>query len=80
MVEPQDPNRYHSMMNKQEEAVLAIAQLNESLPAEFNEEAKNSLEALVVFRAELKTDIIDLQKKANSIKNKLADKIHQEGL
>ena len=39
MVEPQDPNRYHQMMSKQTEAVLAIAHMNETLPQEFEEEA-----------------------------------------
>ena len=67
-------------MNKQTEAVLAIAEMNQTLPQEFEEEAKNSLEALVSFRAEINSDLDDLQKKADYIKDKFNDKLHQEGL
>ena len=35
MVEPQDPNRLHAMIGKQQEAVLAITELNQDLPQEF---------------------------------------------
>lgn len=76
MVEPQDPNRFHSMISKQEEAQLAIAKMNMSLPQEFNEEARDSLNALVDFKKEVKQDLDELQAKANSIKAKFADKIH----
>ena len=70
MVEPQDPNRYHEMMNKQTEAVIAIAEMNETLPQEFEEEARNSLDALISFRAEIDADLNDLVAKADLIKAK----------
>ena len=76
MVEPQDPNRYHDMMNKQTEAVLAIAQMNQRLPEEFHNEAKESLNSLVKFRNDINKDMAELQVKADEIKIKLADRIH----
>ena len=54
--------------------------MNETLPQEFEEEAKLSLDALVNFRAEINTDLNDLQAKADAIKAKFQDKLHQEGL
>ena len=54
--------------------------MNQTLPQEFEEEAKNSLDALVSFRAEINSDLDDLQAKANSIKAKFNEKLHQEGL
>ena len=80
MVEPQDPNRYQQMMSRQTEAVLAIAEMNQSLPQEFEDEAKNSLSALVEFRKEIYEDLEDLQKKVDTIKEKFQDKLHQDGL
>ena len=62
------------------EAVMAIAEMNQTLPQEFEEEAKNSLDALVNFRAEINNDLNDLQAKADTIKAKFQDKLHQEGL
>ncbi len=49
------------MMNKQQEAVLAIAQMNEALPQEFKEEAQKSLDELVTFRAEINDDLNELE-------------------
>ena len=64
------------MMSKQTEAVLAIATMNETLPQEFEEEAKQSLEQLIKFRQEIEQDLNELQDKANLIKVKFADKLH----
>ena len=63
-------------MSKQTEAVLAIATMNETLPQEFEEEAKQSLEQLIKFRQEIEQDLNELQDKANLIKVKFADKLH----
>ena len=57
MVEPQDPNRLHAMIGKQQEAVLAITELNQDLPQEFQNEARKSLNALQGFRAEINNDL-----------------------
>lgn len=76
MVEPQDPNRYHQMMNEQQKAVLAIAKMNQSLPEEFQEEAQKSLDELLKFRAEIDADLNELEAKANQIKSKFHDKLH----
>ena len=64
------------MMNKQTEAVIAIAEMNETLPAEFELEAKNSLDALVSFRAEINADLNELEAQANKMKVKFSDKLH----
>lgn len=64
------------MMNKQQEAVFAIAQMNEALPEEFKEEAQKSLDELVTFRAEINDDLNELEVKANAIKHKFSDKLH----
>ena len=61
------------MMSRQTEAVLAIAEMNQSLPQEFEDEAKNSLSALVEFRKEIYEDLEDLQKKVDTIKEKFQD-------
>ena len=63
-------------MSRQTEAVLAIAEMNQSLPQEFEDEAKNSLSALVEFRKEIYEDLEDLQKKVDTIKEKFQDKLH----
>jgi len=44
--------------------------MNQSLPEEFEEEAKNSLNELVEFRAEIDQDFNELEAKANLIKSK----------
>ena len=44
--------------------------MNQSLPQEFEEEAKNSLDALVSFRQEIHKDLTDLQGQVNVIKEK----------
>ena len=80
MVEPQDPSRYHQMMSKQTEAVVSIAKMNQTLPQEFEQEAKSSLDALVDFRAEIDADLTELQAQADKVKAKFADKLHQDGL
>ena len=54
--------------------------MNQKLPEEFRQEANNSLDSLVSFRAEINGDLDDLQAKADSIKVKFAEKIHMEGL
>ena len=78
MVEPQDPHRYQTMMEKQTEATDAIAKMNQKLPEEFRQQAQKSLNELVDFRAELAVDLDELQAKASLIKSKLAQKIHFE--
>jgi len=80
MVEPQDSNRYHQMMQKQQEAVLAIANMNQNLPQEYKEEAQQSLDELVSFRAEIDKDLNELEAKAGLIKAKFVSKLHQESL
>lgn len=45
------------MINKQQETVMAIAEINESLPKEFEEEAHKSLNDLTSFRAEIDADM-----------------------
>ena len=50
--------------------------MNETLPQEFEEEAEQSLDALVNFRAEINTDLNELQAKADTIKAKFQDKLH----
>lgn len=61
MVEPQDPKRSHNIVSKRNEAIMAIQQLNSTLPEEFQVEAQNSLDELVSFRAEIHKDITELQ-------------------
>ena len=54
--------------------------MNQSLPKEFEEEAKESLESLMSFRQEIDRDLDELESMANNIKAKFQDKLHQEGL
>ena len=54
--------------------------MNQTLPEEFQLEAQNSLDELISFRAEIHADMTELQTKADQIKTKFADKLHQEGL
>ena len=59
---------------------MAITQMNQDLPQEFQNEAKKSLNSLQNFRGEISKDLDMLEAKAAEIKQKFEDNLHQEGL